>query len=98
MSERAGETTVWRDYARPRIMALLIVFSLFVCLIVARAIQVQVVNSQELSGKASAERLVVDTVPARRGDILDSRGTLLATDLPSARIWAIIPNIEDRQH
>lgn len=97
MTEPTGQTTTWRGYSRRRGLAILAAFGFFVCLIMARVIQVQVVNSAELSGKASAERMVVDTVPARRGDILDSRGTLLATDLPSARIWAIIPNIEDRQ-
>lgn len=97
MTPITPQSANWRDPARRRTLAILFVFGLFVCLIAFRVIQVQIVRSQELAGKAAAERLVVDTVPARRGDILDARGMLLATDLPSARIWAILPNIEDRQ-
>jgi cell division protein FtsI/penicillin-binding protein 2 len=97
MNPGLNATTAWRDPSRRRALALLGVFFAFSVLIAVRVVQVQVVRSNELGDRALAERLVVDSVPARRGDIYDARGMLLATDLPSARIWAIIPNVEDRQ-
>jgi cell division protein FtsI/penicillin-binding protein 2 len=90
-------SVAWRDPARRRALALLAVFFIFAVFIAVRVVQVQIVRSNELGHRALEERLAVDTVPARRGDIYDAHGMLLATDLPSARIWAILPNIEDRQ-
>ena len=95
MTTDAGETHAWRDATASRTRALLAAFAIFAVLIGARVVQVQIVRSHELADRASAERLVVDTVPARRGDIYDARGTLLATDLPSARVWAILAAIDD---
>ncbi|MEZ4520380.1 MAG: penicillin-binding protein 2 [Thermomicrobiales bacterium] len=97
MTDQTGEFQTWRDPSRMRTLLILAAFAIFACLIAVRVVQVQIVRSHELEDKAVAERLVADTVPARRGNIYDARGTLLATDLASARVWAILGNIEDRQ-
>lgn len=78
-----------------RIWLLLLVFTLFVGLIGYRVVSVQVFHSNELSERAVAGRMETDTVPAQRGDILDSDGLLLATNRPSARVWAVLPEIEN---
>ena len=95
--QTTGGFQLWRDPSRKRTKTLLVAFAIFTCLITARVVQVQIVRSHELADRAEAERLVADTVPARRGDIYDARGTLLATDLPSARVWAILGTIEDHE-
>ena len=97
MSDTTGNFQIWRDPSRRRTAGLLLAFGVFAAFIVVRVIHVQVVRSHELADRAVAERLETDEVPARRGDIYDTRGTLLATDLPSARVWAILDQIEDRQ-
>ncbi len=97
MTETSASVQSWREPSRKRTAGLLLAFVVFTLLIAVRVAQVQIVRSHELTDRAIAERLVADTIPARRGDIYDARGTLLATDLPSARVWAILGNIEDRQ-
>ena len=97
MTEETGPIHTWREASRKRNIQLLLAFTALTVLIAARVVHVQIVRSHELADRAVAERLEVDTIPARRGDIYDARGTLLATDLPSARVWAILGNIEDHQ-
>ena len=46
-----------------------------------RLIWLHVVNRDELLRFVNRARQTVDRVPARRGDILDRRGTVLATSL-----------------
>ena len=95
MNETTGSFQIWRDPSTKRTAGLLLAFGVFALFIVIRVVHVQVVRSHELADRAVAVRLATDDVPARRGDIYDARGTLLATDLPSARVWAILDQIED---
>lgn len=78
-----------------RVYVILAIFALFVLLISGRVIQMQVVRSATLQERAVAERYVVDTVPAQRGVIYDANGLVLATNVPSARVWGIISQIDD---
>ncbi len=98
MTDATGGINTWREPSRKRSLLLLAAFGILAGYVAYRVAEVQLVRSHELAGRAVAERLVADTVPARRGDIYDARGTLLATDLPSARVWAILGNIEDPRH
>lgn len=81
---------------RNRITILFIVFMLLMVLIGYRVVAVQVVRSSEYSQWAVAERMQEDSVPARRGEIYDSRGVRLATNVPAARVSAIVDQIVDR--
>ena len=80
-----------------RINLLLVAFVLLFGLIVARVFTIQVVRSGEFGEQAVAERMQENTVPARRGDILDAKGVRLATNVPADRVSAIISLIEDKQ-
>lgn len=97
MTDGTGQFQVWREASRGRNRKLLLAFGILSLFILGRVAQVQIVRSHELADQAVAERLEVDRIPARRGDIYDARGNLLATDLPSARVWAILGSIDDRQ-
>lgn len=79
-----------------RIMVLFSVFILLMALIGYRVVAVQVVRSSEFSRWAVAERMQQDIVPARRGEIYDSHGVRLATNMPAARVSAIVDQIPDR--
>ncbi len=79
-----------------RIACLLAVFVLLLILVAYRVLMIQVVRSEEFGDQAVAERLQENSVPARRGDILDSNGVRLATNVPSDRISAIVSLIEDK--
>lgn len=81
---------------RHRIMVLFSVFVLLMVLIGYRVVAVQVVRSSEFSRWAVAERMQQDVVPARRGEIYDSRGVRLATNVPATRVSAIVDQIPDR--
>lgn len=78
-----------------RIHALFIGFGFLMLAIVVQVIVVQIVRSEELGAQAVSERLAVDEVPARRGQILDRNGVPLATNKPSARVWGVLDNIDD---
>jgi cell division protein FtsI/penicillin-binding protein 2 len=78
-----------------RVYALLAVFTLFIGLIGYRVISFQLVRSDELSRQALAVRLEEDIVPAMRGTIYDARGVPLATNIPRARVWAVLSQVED---
>lgn len=80
-----------------RINFLTIAFLLLFALILFRVFTIQVVRSEEFGEQAVAERLQENTVPARRGDILDSNGVRLATNVPADRISAIVSQIEDKR-
>lgn len=79
-----------------RINVLMLAFVLLFGLILFRTFSIQVVNSQAFGAQAVAERMQENTVPARRGDILDSNGVRLATNVPADRVSAIVSLIEDK--
>jgi cell division protein FtsI/penicillin-binding protein 2 len=70
------------------------------CVLFAGAVGYRVFSFQVMQGPALAQRAEEfryreDLVPAHRGDILDARGRLLATDVPADRVSAIIQEVED---
>lgn len=73
------------------------VFLVFVALIGYRVVGMQVIRADALGERAVAERFSETMVPARRGDILDANGLPLATNAPSARIWGVLSQVEDRR-
>ena len=60
-----------------------------------RLIVLQVVRADELAEKALRERMVKQTLPARRGMILDRFGEVLARDQPVTDVYADRVHLED---
>jgi cell division protein FtsI (penicillin-binding protein 3) len=83
------------EIPRRRINILLVGFLIFSLAITYRIVSFQVVRSEKLAQEAVAFRLREDEVPAHRGDILDSRGRPLATNVPADRVSAILRQIEN---
>lgn len=79
-----------------RIAYLLVIFVLMLILIVYRVVMIQVVRSEEFGVQAVEERLQENSIPARRGDILDSNGVRLATNVPADRVSVIVSLIDDK--
>jgi cell division protein FtsI (penicillin-binding protein 3) len=76
-------------------MLVFIFFMLLVSLIGYRVVAVQVVRSSEFTRSAVDERMQENIVPARRGEIFDSHGVRLATNVPASRISVIVDQIPD---
>lgn len=86
------------DVPRYRVYTVMLIFMMFVGAIGYRVVGVQVVRSEEFGRSAVAERTRENIVGARRGEIFDSRGIRLATNVPSNRVSAILSQIEDPRH
>ncbi|QOX82314.1 hypothetical protein H8R18_03025 [Nanchangia anserum] len=79
-------TRVRRRNSRARVL-----FGLFLCafgLCTLRLGWLQIVTAPELAQAAEASRVTTVTIPAKRGDIVDSSGTVLATSVPTYDIYA----------
>ncbi|MCM8745365.1 penicillin-binding protein 2 [Thermomicrobium sp. CFH 73360] len=78
-----------------RLRVLLAAFVLFSGAVGYRVVSFAVLQGPVLAQRAEAFRYREDIVPAHRGDILDARGRVLATDIPADRVSAIVRQVED---
>jgi cell division protein FtsI/penicillin-binding protein 2 len=70
-------------------------FVLFSVAVAYRVFSFQVMQGPALAQRAEQFRYREDIVPAHRGDILDARGRVLATDVPADRVSAIVRDVVD---
>lgn len=80
-------TTTNKPLAPWRRMSLLIGFVLAVSALLARAVEMQMVDAVFFERQGDARHLRLVTVPAHRGDILDRNGEPLAISTPVSSIW-----------
>jgi cell division protein FtsI/penicillin-binding protein 2 len=69
--------------------------AVWVAVIEGRLIHLQVVRHAELTARAVRQQSGTRTTPAKRGDILDRRGHLLATSVDVDSIYAVPSDIDD---
>ncbi len=79
-----GNKQVWQL----RSLSVLVVFALLAITLVARAVQIQVMDGAFLTAQGNARHLRTVEVPAHRGMILDRHGEALAASTPVDSIWA----------
>jgi cell division protein FtsI (penicillin-binding protein 3) len=72
-----------------------VVLGLWAVGIEARLVTLQIFERAELSARAARQQQRTIPAPARRGDILDRRGRVLATSVDSDSIYAVPSAIED---
>jgi cell division protein FtsI (penicillin-binding protein 3) len=72
-----------------------LVLACWTCAIVARLIVLQVVQYDELVARAERQHLRTVTTPAKRGEILDRQGRLLAYSVDADTIYAVPTEIGD---
>jgi cell division protein FtsI (penicillin-binding protein 3) len=85
----------WRDTLRSRLMVAAIVFAVWTAGIEARLLYLQVFQYSEMVARADRQRLNTIVTPARRGDILDRNGRVLAYSVDADSIFADPSEIKD---
>ena len=71
------------------------VFVLWAVAIVARLVYLQVLTHEELVARAERQQLRTITAPAKRGEIFDRNGRLLAYSVDADTIYAVPNDIAD---
>jgi cell division protein FtsI (penicillin-binding protein 3) len=79
----------WRETLRKRAVATACVLAAWVAGIEARLVYLQVVEHSEFVSRAARQQLQTRDVPAKRGDIVDRRGRVLATSADADSIYAV---------
>ena len=86
----------WRTgHSRRRLVVLVVVLLLAFVGVVARLVQVQVLDSGTYTAFGAAQRLQDVTLPADRGAIFDRNGNDLAVSIPQRTVWADPRLVED---
>jgi cell division protein FtsI (penicillin-binding protein 3) len=85
----------WRPTLTGRIVVAAGVLGGWAAVILVRLLFLQVVSYDELSARAERQHLRTITAPAKRGDIVDRHGRLLAYSVDADTIYAVPTEIQD---
>ena len=78
----------WRDILRSRLLICAVMLAGWTVAIEARLLYLQVVAHGDLMARANRQQLTTIKLPAKRGDIVDRNGTLLAYSVDAVTIAA----------
>jgi cell division protein FtsI (penicillin-binding protein 3) len=87
--------TQWRGTMRSRILTAAVGFALWTAAIEARLVYLQVVAHDDFTTRADRQQLRTVNPPAKRGDIFDRKGRLLAYSVDADTIAAVPNEIEN---
>src|SRR5262245_41285632 len=87
--------SVWRVTLKRRVIAVAALLGLWVAGIEARLVFLQVVSRADLVARAERQQKRTQDAPAKRGDILDRRGRVLATSVDADSVYAVPSEITD---
>jgi len=87
--------TDWRETLRKRTLITAVLIGVWIVGIEARLVLLQVVRHASLVKLASRQQMRTLDAAAKRGDILDRRGRVLATSVEADSIYAVPSVIED---
>jgi cell division protein FtsI (penicillin-binding protein 3) len=87
--------TDWRIVLRRRIVVVAALLAVWVTTIEARLVYLQVFRRADLAARAERQQERTQASPAKRGDILDRRGRVLATSVDADTIYAVPTEIDD---
>ena len=87
----------WRTVLRRRVFVAAGIFVLWAVAIEARLVYLQVFQHAELMSRAERQQNRTVPAPAKRGEILDRRGHLLAYSVDADSIYAVPPEVADPQ-
>ena len=88
-------TTHWRETLRQRTLVTAVLIGLWIVGIEARLIVLQVVRHASLVKLATRQQMRTLDAAAKRGDILDRKGRVLATSVEADSIYAVPSAIDD---
>jgi cell division protein FtsI (penicillin-binding protein 3) len=87
--------TDWRIVLRRRILVVAALLAVWVTTIEAKLVYLQVFKRGDLAARAERQQERTQASPAKRGDILDRRGRVLATSVDADTIYAVPTEIDD---
>ena len=90
-----GDHTGWRTTIRSRLGITAVVFAVWAAGIEARLLYLQVFQHSELVGRAERQHMQTVDAPAKRGDIVDRNGRLLAYSVDAESLWADPTQVQD---
>lgn len=90
-----GDSDAWRQMLRRRLVVAGIVLSLWACGIVARLVYLQVFQYAVLVAQAESQQNQTIELNARRGEITDRRGRVLAYSVDGDVIYAVPSDVTD---
>jgi cell division protein FtsI (penicillin-binding protein 3) len=85
----------WRPIMKRRTAVVSLLLGLWVAGIEAKLVYLQVFDRADLAARAERQQERTPPSPARRGDILDRRGRVLATSVDADTIYAVPTEIEN---
>src|SRR3954465_9036416 len=85
----------WRPIMKRRVAIVSILLGLWVAGIEAKLVYLQVYDHADLVARAERQQERTRAAPAKRGDILDRRGRVLATSVDADTIYAVPTAIDD---
>ena len=95
MTGVAEQAFNWRPTIKRRVAVAMAIFAVWTAAIEARLIYLQVFAHAELSSRAERQQLRTRSVPAKRGEIYDRHGRLLAYSVDTDTIYAVPYEIKD---
>lgn len=87
----------WRSTLKRRLAVAAAGLALWTAAIEARLVYLQVVRHEELAARAERQQMRTIEAPAKRGEILDRRGRVLAFSVDADSIYAVPSEIERPQ-
>ncbi|HET7619490.1 MAG TPA: penicillin-binding protein [Vicinamibacterales bacterium] len=87
----------WRSTVRSRLLVCAAAFALWTTAIEARLVYLQVVDHAELTARAERQQMRTVTPPAKRGEIFDRHGRVLAYSVDADTIAAVPTEIDHPQ-
>jgi cell division protein FtsI (penicillin-binding protein 3) len=94
-SLRPAVATDWRVTVRSRVIVVAALLAVWVVGIEAKLVYLQVFRRADLLARAERQQERTQASPAKRGDILDRRGRVLATSADADTIYAVPTEIDD---
>jgi cell division protein FtsI (penicillin-binding protein 3) len=91
----AASPDAWRVTLRRRILIVAGALAVWVTGIEARLVYLQVFEKADLMARAERQQERTQSAPAKRGDILDRRGRVMATSVDADTIFAVPNEIDD---
>src|SRR5215510_14062765 len=91
---RPATAVDWRATFRHRLLAVAGLFMIWVAGIEAKLVYLQIYDRAELIARAKGQQERTQPSPAKRGDILDRRGRILATSVDADTIYAVPTEID----
>ena len=85
----------WRQTVKQRMLVAAAVFAVWTIGLEARLVFLQVFSHQDLISRAEKQQLRTTALPAKRGEIVDRRGRLLAYSVDADTIYAVPYDVTD---